>query len=97
VLTDRDPVRGRPTAEAAVDADPVDGAEVAIAIPLVGRREASRELGELDLEQIDHMPQPDQLLAELAAVELDRRPGAVALGRGEELGHSFPSPMDMPP
>ena len=43
------------------------------------------------------MPQPDQLLAELAAVELDRRPGAVALGRGEELGHSFPSPMDMPP
>ncbi len=85
-LADRDPIGGRPTTEVAVDANPVDRAEEAAVVPLTRFREAAGELGELDLHQVDDMPQLDQLLADLRARELDRRPRAIALDRQQQLG-----------
>src|ERR1700682_3902270 len=76
----------------AVDPQPVDGAVIAAAIPLIGFCEAAGELGELDFEEIDDLPQPDQLGAQLRTGELDQRSRAIALGRRQQLGRSFPLP-----
>ena len=70
LLTHGHPVPGRPGTHAAVDPDPVDGADEAAAIPLVGLREAPGELGELDLEQIDHVAQLHELVTELEGLRL---------------------------
>jgi len=92
LLADRDPIGGCPATEVAVDADPVDGAEEAAVVPFSGLRKTPGELGELDLDQVDRMPQLDELRANLGARELNRGPRAVALHREQQVGYTFPLP-----
>jgi hypothetical protein len=77
----------------AVDPDPVDRAVETTLVPLVGLREAPGELGELNLDQVDYVPKPDQLLADLSAIELNWLSRAVSLDSSQKLGRSFPLPL----
>src|SRR5450759_965656 len=66
-LPNRDPVGGGIARHVAVEADPVDRADIALLVALVGLGELSRDEREAQVDQISFLAQPDELLAQLRA------------------------------
>src|SRR5450830_1937281 len=66
-LPNRDPVGGGVARHMAVEADPVDRADVALLVVLVGLRKLSRDEREAQVDQISLLAQPDEFLAQLRA------------------------------
>src|SRR5450759_714564 len=66
-LPDRDPVGGGIARHVAVEADPVDRADIALLVVLVGLRKLSRDEREAQVDQISLLAQTDELLAQLRA------------------------------
>src|SRR5450759_3841954 len=66
-LPDRDPVGGGIARHVAVEADPVDRADIALLVVLVGLGKLSRDEREAQVDQISLLAEMDKLLAQLRA------------------------------
>jgi hypothetical protein len=64
LLANRNGVRGRSCGHPALVPDPIDRAHGAMALVLLSCRETGGDGGELELQEVRHVPDPDQLLAE---------------------------------
>src|SRR5450759_4144609 len=66
-LPNRDPVGGGIARHVAVEADPVDRADIALLVVLVGLRKLSRDEREAQVDQIPLLAEADELLTQLRA------------------------------
>ena len=76
--------------QVAVVADPVDGTDRTLGVVLVGGGEDRGLGGEAELEQIDALAEPDQVVAELGGGELEGRFDHEALDRLDQSLEGIP-------